>query len=401
MHGVIIFDGIRTPFGRRSGALAAVRADDLAALPLTALLTRNSLPGDLVDDVILGNTNQAGEDSRNLARNAALIAGFSPTVSGVTVNRLCGSGLEALAMASRCIALGDANLLIAGGAESMSRAPLVLSKASTAYDSSQQLVDSSLGWRFPHPDLLARYGAESMAETADNIAREMGIGRDETDAYALRSQQAYQAAFARGFFDGEIMPVTVPIDMRGGPILTIADDEHPRAGTKLDSLARLPTLYPEGVTTAGNASGVNDGAVALLLGSLEIGKRYGLLPRARILGSAVTGVAPRLMGLGPVDAIDKVLQRTGLSLADMAVIEINEAFSAQVLGCLYRLELEPDDPRVNPNGGAVALGHPLGASGARLALTALRQLEATQGRYAVVSLCIGVGQGIALVMERL
>jgi 3-oxoadipyl-CoA thiolase len=397
---VWIFDGIRTAFGKKGGALASVRVDNLAAAPLRALVERNQLPDDAIEDVLLGNTNQAGEDSRNLARNAALIAGLSPSVCGVTVNRLCGSGLEALLMGSRTIRSGEADLLLVGGAESMSRAPLILSRAETAFAGNQQLADSVMGWRFPHLALLQQYGSESMAETAENVAIELDITREACDTFALRSQQQCEAARQRGFFDEETLPITVPSKRRGGQSIPVATDEHPRADVSAESLALLKPLHAGGVTTAANASGINDGAAALLIGSELAATRHALRPRARVLAGAVAGVLPRVMGLGPVGAIRKVLQRTGLTLDDMDVIEINEAFAAQVLGCMKQLQLQENDSRINPNGGAIALGHPLGASGARLALTAMHQLEATGGRYALISLCIGIGQGIATIIER-
>ncbi|MFT4614173.1 MAG: 3-oxoadipyl-CoA thiolase [Bacteroidia bacterium] len=397
---VWIFDGVRTAFGKKGGVLAGVRADDLAAAPLRALVENNQLPGDAIEDVILGNTNQAGEDSRNLARNAALIAGLAPQVCGVTVNRLCGSGLESLLMGGRTIRSGEAELLLVGGAESMSRAPLILSRAETAFAGNQQLADSVMGWRFPHPALLQQYGNDSMAETAENVAIELDITREACDAFALRSQQLCEAARQRGFYDKEILPISVPARRRGEQSISVAADEYPRPALLAESLANLKPLYTGGVTTAGNASGINDGAAALLIGSEYAANKHALRPRARLLAGAVAGVPPRVMGLGPVGAIRKVLQRTGLTLDDMDVIEINEAFAAQVLGCMQQLQLQENDTRVNPNGGAIALGHPLGASGARLALTALHQLEATGGRYALVSLCIGIGQGIATIIER-
>jgi 3-oxoadipyl-CoA thiolase len=397
---VWIFDGIRTAFGKKGGALASVRGDDLAAAPLRELVKNNQLPGDAIEDVVLGNTNQAGEDSRNLARNAALIAGLSPAVCGVTVNRLCGSGLEALLMASSTIRSGAGDLMVAGGAESMSRAPLVLSRAEAAFAGNQQLADSVMGWRFPHNALLQQYGNESMAETAENVAAELHITRQACDAFALRSQQLYEAARQRGFFDKEVLPITVLSKRSAESSVGVAADEHPRPDVSAVSLALLKPLYAGGVTTAGNASGINDGAAALLIGSSHAANKYNLRARARVLAGAVAGVPPRVMGLGPVGAIGKVLQRTGLTLDDMDVIEINEAFAAQVLGCMKQLQLQSNDSRVNPNGGAIALGHPLGASGARLALTAIRQLEATGGQYALISLCIGVGQGVAAIIER-
>ncbi|WP_020682973.1 3-oxoadipyl-CoA thiolase [Marinobacterium rhizophilum] len=394
-----IYDGLRSPFGRHGGALAAVRPDDLLADVVRALVARNPFAPGAYEDLIAGCSNQAGEDARNLARHAALLAGLPTVVAGVTLNRLCGSGLASVLGAAQAVRAGEGELFIAGGAESMSRAPFVMGKAERAYDRDLRIFDSTIGSRFPNPRVEADYGADSMPQTADNVARELGISREEADRYALRSQLLFDAALKQGFYADELLPIEVP-RAREAPPLAIAVDEHPRPDTSLETLARLRPLFPDGVVTAGNASGINDGAAALVIGSQAIGERCGIRPRARILAGAVAGVEPRLMGLGPVPAIQKVLQRTGLTLADMDVIEINEAFATQVLGCARQLGLAFDDSRLNWNGGAIAMGHPLGASGARLVLTATRQLEQRSGRYALVSLCIGLGQGIACILER-
>ena len=394
-----IYDGLRTPFGRHGGSLATVRPDDLVAQLMSALVQRSAFAAEQIEDVILGCTNQAGEDSRNVARNALLAAGLPESVPGQTVNRLCASGLAAVLDAARAVTCGEGELYLAGGVESMSRAPFVLGKSETAYSREAKLFDSTLGARFPNPQVAARCGEHSMPETADNVAHDYGIDREAADAFALASQHRYAAALADGFFAGELLTVQAPAGRKG--TLSVADDEHPRPQATAQDLARLKPLFSDGVVTAGNASGINDGAAALLIGSRALGERHGVRPRARILAGAASGVAPRVMGIGPAYAIPKALARAGLSLADMDLIEINEAFAAQVLGCLKLLGLAADDPRVNPNGGAIALGHPLGASGARLALTAVRELERRGGRYAVVSLCIGVGQGLAVVIERL
>jgi 3-oxoadipyl-CoA thiolase len=396
---VFICDAIRTPFGRYGGALASIRADDLGAIPLKALMARH--PGvdwDEVDDVILGCANQAGEDNRNVARMSALLAGLPIGVPGNTVNRLCGSGLDAVGSAARAIRSGEAQLMIAGGVESMSRAPFVMPKADSAFARSNAVYDTTIGWRFVNRLMQARYGVDSMPETAENVATEHGIERQAQDRMALASQTKALAAQQAGFFDAEITPVSVP--QKKGDVLLVRQDEHPRA-TSLEALARLKgVVRPDGSVTAGNASGVNDGACALLLASEAAVARHGLTPRARVLGMAAAGVAPRLMGMGPAPAVRKVLALTGLSLAQMDVIELNEAFAAQGLAVLRDLGLADDDARVNPNGGAIALGHPLGASGARLVTTAVNQLQRTGGRYALCTMCIGVGQGIALVLER-
>ncbi|GAA3527016.1 3-oxoadipyl-CoA thiolase [Zobellella aerophila] len=398
MLDAYIYDGLRTPFGRHAGALSPVRPDDLLGQVIARLLARNAFEPEQYEDVIAGCTNQAGEDARNVARMASLVSGLPVGVAGQTVNRLCGSGLAAIVDAARAIHCGEGQLFIAGGVESMSRAPLVLGKAETAFSRSTELYDSTIGARFPNPAVLRDFGSDSMPQTADNVAWELGIGREECDRFAQTSQGRYGKAQQQGFFAGELMAVSVP-QGRKQPALDVVCDEHPRPDTTLESLARLRPLEEGGVVTAGNASGINDGAAALVLGSRAIGEQAGVAPRGRLLAAAVAGVEPRLMGLGPVPAIRKALDRAGLTLADMDVIELNEAFAAQVLGCARQLVLDPADCRLNPNGGAIAIGHPLGASGARIALTALRQLEASGGRYALVSMCIGLGQGIAVVIE--
>ena len=392
-----IYAGLRTAFGRFGGALSSVRPDDLLARAIAGLLKRTTIPPEAVEDVVAGCANQAGEDSRNVARHAALLAGLPVEVGGVTVNRLCSSGLAAVLDAARAVSLGQGDLMIAGGVESMSRAPLVLAKAETPFAREQKMFDSTLGARFPNSAFVAKFGGDAMAETAANVAREHGISREESDQFALRSQQRYAAAAAEGFFKDEIAEVTVAA--RSGPSIVSAD-EHPRPDTSEAALAKLRPIGADGIVTAGNSSGINDGAAALLVGTRAAGERLGLKPVAKLRAAAVAGVPPRVMGLGPVPASQKALARAGLTLKDMDVIEINEAFASQVLGCLKLLGLPFDERRVNPNGGAIAVGHPLGASGARLALTAVRQLQRTGGRYALVSLCIGVGQGLAAVIER-
>jgi 3-oxoadipyl-CoA thiolase len=399
MLNAYIYDGLRSPFGRHAGALAPVRPDDLLAAVIRALVTRNSFDPASIEDVIAGCTNQAGEDARNVARHAGLLAGLPVDVAGLTVNRLCGSGLAAISHAAQAITCGEGQLFVAGGVESMSRAPFVLAKSETAYSRDFRMFDSTIGARFPNKKVIAQYGGDTMPETADNIAKDLGISREDSDRFAAASQAKYEAARADGFFRDEILPIEVPQGRK--QTVLVESDEHPRPGTSAEKLATLPTLFEGGVVTAGNASGVNDGAGALLIGSLEAGEKAGIKPRGRILATAIAGVQPRVMGLGPVPASQKALARAGLSLKDMDVIEINEAFATQVLGCLKLLELPFDDSRVNPNGGAIAVGHPLGASGARIALTTLRQLERSGGRYALASMCIGVGQGIAAVIERL
>ncbi|MGR2737063.1 3-oxoadipyl-CoA thiolase [Billgrantia sp. Q4P2] len=400
MQDAYIYDGLRTPFGRHGGSLATVRPDDLLGHLLKALVERNGFAAEAYEEVLAGCTNQAGEDSRNVARHAGLLAGLPVEVAAQTVNRLCGSGLAAVVDAARATRLGEGELFLAGGVESMSRAPYVLGKAESPFARNQPLYDTVIGSRFPNPWIAREYGSHSMPETADNVAHDLGIGRDASDAFAARSQARYAEALARGFYDDELLAVEVP-QGRKQPPLVVNRDEHPRPGTDADKLARLGPLFEGGVVTAGNASGLNDGAAAMIVGSLAAGERAGTAPRARIVASAVAGVPPRVMGLGPVPASRKVLERAGLTLEQMDVIEINEAFAVQVLGCVKQLGIAPEDERLNANGGAIAIGHPLGASGARLALTALRQLEAKGGRYALVTMCIGVGQGIACILERL
>jgi len=395
-----IYDGLRSPFGRHGGALAGVRPDDLLASVVHALVARNPFAVQDYEDLIAGCSSQAGEDGRNLARHVALLSGLPTAVGGLTVNRLCGSGLAAVLDAARAVRAGEGELFIAGGVESMSRAPFVVAKAQSAWSRDFHVYDSTIGARFPNPKVESGFGADSMPQTADNVAHELGITREEADIYAARSQALFDAAVRDGFQAGEILPIEVP-QGRKQPPKRVERDEHPRAQTNFEALAGLQPLFDGGVVTAGNASGINDGAAALLIGSRAIGEKAGLKPRARILAGAVAGVEPRLMGLGPVPACTKALQRAGLSLADMDLIEINEAFAAQVLGCARQLGVAFDDSRLNPNGGAIAIGHPLGASGARLAYSAVRQLERSHGRYALVSLCIGLGQGIACVIERL
>ncbi len=401
MSQALICDAIRTPFGRYGGALGDVRTDDLAAVPIRALLKRHPrVDWASLDDVYLGCANQAGEDNRNVARMAVLLAGLPESVPASTVNRLCGSSLDAVAIAARAIAAGEAHLIIAGGIESMTRAPYVLGKASTPFERGARLEDTTLGWRFVNPIIRRRFGIDSMAETAENLVAERGISRADQDVFALGSQQRYARAHARGFFEREIVPVTVTRPKQ--PPQQLSQDEHPRTQTTLETLARLKGIVrPEGSVTAGNSSGINDGAAAVLLASEAAVRRFSLTPRARVIGSAVAGVPPRIMGIGPVPATRKLLHRTATSLAEIDVIELNEAFAAQSLSVLRELGLPDGAEHVNPNGGAIAVGHPLGASGARLIATALNQLEATGGRRALCTMCIGVGQGIALLIERL
>ncbi|MGY8813579.1 MAG: 3-oxoadipyl-CoA thiolase [Gammaproteobacteria bacterium] len=401
MSDAYIYDGIRTPFGKHGGVLANVRPDNLLALVIKSLVDRNSIDGELLEDIIAGNTNQAGEDSRNIARNAALLSGLHESVAGITVNRLCGSGVSAVLDAARAVRCGEGDLFVACGVESMSRAPWVIGKAASAYARDQKMFDSTLGWRFPNKNLTGIYGDESNTETAENIAADLGISRKDSDIFALASQQKYNAARLSGFFQDELLTVEVPGIRRKDVAIVVAQDEHPRPETTIEKLSTLNPLLDGGVVTAGNASGINDGAAALLVGNRSVGEKLGLKPRGRIITGAVVGVEPRVMGLGPVPATHKVLERSGLSLDDMDVIEINEAFATQVLGCIKQMKLSFDDERINPNGGAIAIGHPLGASGARLVLTALRHLENTNKRYALVTMCIGIGQGIATVIERI
>jgi 3-oxoadipyl-CoA thiolase len=399
MNHAFICDAIRTPFGRYGGALSSVRTDDLAAVPLMALMARNpQVDWAAVTDVIYGCVNQAGEDNRNVAHMASLLAGLPVGVPGATVNRLCGSGLDAIGTAARAIRSGEAQLMIAGGVESMSRAPFVMPKADSAFGRNAEIHDTTIGWRFVNKKMKAQYGVDSMPETAENVATEHGIEREAQDRMALASQLKAVAAQKAGFFDQEITPVSVP-QRKGDPVV-VAQDEHPRE-TSIESLAKLKgVVRPDGTVTAGNASGVNDGACALLMADEKTAALQGLTPRARVVGMATVGVPPRVMGIGPAPATEKVMALTGLSLAQMDVIELNEAFAAQGLAVLRMLGLSDDDARVNPNGGAIALGHPLGASGGRLVTTAINQLHRTGGRYALCTMCIGVGQGIALVIER-
>lgn len=399
MTQAFICDAIRTPFGRYGGALSSVRADDLGAVPLKALMQRNpNVDWAAVDDVLYGCANQAGEDNRNVARMSALLAGLPQAVPGSTINRLCGSGMDAVGLAARSIKSGETQLMLAGGVESMSRAPFVMPKADTAFSRSNAVYDTTIGWRFINPLMKAQYGVDSMPETAENVAVDFRIDRAAQDLMALRSQANAARAQREGIFAQEITPVLIP-QKKGDP-LVVDTDEHPRE-TPLEALAKLKgVVRPDGTVTAGNASGVNDGACALLLANEATAARYGLTPRARVVGMATAGLAPRIMGFGPAPATRKVLAQTGLTLADMDVIELNEAFAAQGLAVLRDLGLADDDARVNPNGGAIALGHPLGASGARLVTTAMYQLHRTQGRYALCTMCIGVGQGIALIIER-
>ena len=399
MTQAFICDAIRTPFGRYGGALSSVRTDDLGAIPLRALMERN--PGvdwAAVADVIYGCANQAGEDNRNVAHMSSLLAGLPIEVPGATVNRLCGSGLDAIGTAARAIKSGEARLMIAGGVESMSRAPFVMPKAESAFSRANAVYDTTIGWRFINKLMKAQYGVDSMPETAENVATDFGIEREAQDRMALASQMKAVAAQKAGVLDAEIVPVTIP--QKKGDAVVVSQDEHPRA-TSLEALAKLKgVVRPDGTVTAGNASGVNDGSCALLLADERTAAQYGLTPRARVVGMATAGVAPRIMGIGPAPATQKVLALTGLSLAQLDVIELNEAFAAQGLAVLRQLGLQDDDPRVNPNGGAIALGHPLGASGARLATTAINQLHRSGGRYALCTMCIGVGQGIAVILER-
>jgi 3-oxoadipyl-CoA thiolase len=401
MSDAFICDAVRTPIGRYGGALAAVRADDLAALPIAALLKRNpALDPQAIEEVLLGCANQAGEDNRNVARMAALLAGLPVGVPGATLNRLCGSGLDAVVSAARQIRAGEAEVVIAGGVESMSRAPFVLPKADSPFSRNAEIYDTTIGWRFINPRLQARYGSDSMPETGENVAAQFAIARLDQDRFALRSQERVAAAVARGFFASELIPVEIA-QRKGRPPLSVSRDEHPRPEATLAQLAALPTPFrAAGTVTAGNASGVNDGACALLLASAEGARRHGLTPRARVLAAATAGVEPRIMGMGPLPATQKVLALTRLSIADLGVIELNEAFASQALAVLRALSLPDDAAHVNPNGGAIALGHPLGMSGARLATTATWQLAASGARYALCTMCIGVGQGIALVLER-
>ena len=399
MRQVFICDAIRTPIGRYGGALANVRTDDLGAIPIRALMQRNAkVDWAAVDDVYYGCANQAGEDNRNVARMAALLAGLPDVVPGATINRLCGSGLDAVNLAARAIRSNEAELVIAGGVESMTRAPFVMGKADSAFSRTAKIEDTTIGWRFVNPLMKAKYGVDSMPETAENVAAEFGVARADQDAFAMRSQQRYARAHAAKFFEAEITPVEIP-QKKGDPI-KFSVDEHPRE-TSIEALAKLKgVVRPDGTVTAGNASGVNDGSCAVLLASEEAAVKYGLKLRARVIATATAGVAPRIMGIGPAPATQKVLKLAKLEIGQMDVIELNEAFAAQGLAVTRQLGLPDDAEHVNPNGGAIAIGHPLGASGARLVTTALNQLEKTSGRYALCTMCIGVGQGIAMVIER-
>ena len=400
LNNAYIIDAIRTPFGRYGGGLAPVRADDLGAIPIKTLIERNTnVDWVKVDDVIYGCANQSGEDNRNVGRMSSLLAGLPYQVPATTVNRLCGSSMDALAIAARAIKAGEAHLIIAGGVESMSRAPFVMGKSDKSFGRSQNLEDTTMGWRFINPKLDELYGTETMPQTAENVAEQFNVNRADQDAFALRSQQRTKAAQESGFFKDEITPVV--ISQRKGEPVTIDTDEHPRADTTLEKLTKLrPIVTVDGTVTAGNASGINDGAAAFLIASEQAVKEFNLKPRARIVASTTVGVEPRIMGFAPAPAMKKLLAQTGLSLDDMDVVELNEAFASQSLACTRDLGLPDDSARVNPNGGAIALGHPLGASGARLVLTALNQLEKTSKRYAICSMCIGVGQGIAMIIER-
>ncbi|ERS03012.1 acetyl-CoA acetyltransferase [Acinetobacter sp. COS3] len=400
MKNAYIIDAIRTPFGRYAGGLAPVRADDLGAVPIQALIQRNpTVDWQQVDDVIYGCANQAGEDNRNVGRMSALLAGLPYQVPATTVNRLCGSSLDAIAMAARAIKANEANLIIAGGVESMSRAPYVMGKSESSFGRSQKVEDTTMGWRFINPKLKEMYGVDTMPQTAENVAEQFNINRADQDQFALVSQQRTAAAQAKGFFKQEIVPVTIP--QRKGDAIVVDTDEHPRASTTIEALTKLKgVVKADGTVTAGNASGINDGAAALLIASDEAVAHYQLKPRAKIIAATTVGVEPRIMGFAPAPAIKKLLQQTNLTLEQMDVIELNEAFAAQALAVTRDLGLADDDARINPNGGAIALGHPLGASGARLVTTALNQLEQIQGQYALCSMCIGVGQGIALIIQR-
>jgi 3-oxoadipyl-CoA thiolase len=394
-----LYEGLRTPFGRHGGTLAKVRPDDLLGDVISNLMKKSAFKAEDVDDLVVGCANQGGEDSRCVARHAGLAAGLPIETPGTVLQRNCASGLDALVYASRAVTCGEGDVFIVGGVESMSRAPIVISRSESPYGRDQKMADSTIGPRFSNPKLVKRFGDDQMPQTADNLAREYGITREQADEYAARSQQRYQIAKGEGFFSGEIAPVEMPTS-RKGPVPPVAEDEHPRPGSTAEALSKMKSLYEGGVTTAGNASGVNDGAVAMIVGSKKAGEKAGVKALARVIATGAMGVQPQIMGIGPVPASLKALARAGLTIKDMDIIEINEAFAAQVLSCLKGLGVEADDPRVNPNGGAIAVGHPLGASGARLALTAARQLQRTGGRYALVSLCIGGGQGLAAIIER-
>jgi len=398
MLDAYIYNGLRTPFGRHAGALAKMRPDDMLAAVIAKVVGDSGFAADKIEDVVVGCANQAGEDSRCIARHAALVAGLPIEIPGSVLQRNCGSGLNAMAMAAQAITCGEGDVFIAGGVESMSRAPFVMGKAESPFSRDARVFDSTIGARFPNPKVEGRYGADTMPETADNLARDYQITREQADTFAAASQAKYAKAKAEAFFGGELIPVEVP-GGRAGPV-SVAEDEHPRPQTDMAALAKLRPLFTDGVPTAGNASGINDGAVAMIMASRKAGDAAGAQPIARMISTAVAGVEPRIMGIGPVPAAKKALERAGLTINDVDVIEINEAFATQVLACLRGLEVSFDDSRVNPNGGAIAIGHPLGASGPRIALTAARQLQRSGGRYALVAMCVGVGQGIATVLER-
>jgi acetyl-CoA acyltransferase len=400
MNEVFLCDAVRTPFGRYGGTLSPIRTDDLAAIPVRALMERNpKVDWGAVDDVIFGCANQAGEDNRNVARMALLLAGLPKEVPGSTVNRLCGSSMDAVSVAARAIKSGEADLIIAGGVESMSRAPFVMGKADTAFSRTAEIFDTTIGWRFVNPLMKSKYGTDSMPETAENVAEDFNVSRADQDAFAFRTQQRWAQAHAAGFFACEVIPVSIP--QRKGDPKKFDTDEHPRPDTTLEALGKLrPVVKPTGTVTAGNASGVNDGSCALLIASAEAARQYGLTPRARVVGTAAAGVAPRVMGFAPAPATRKILAKTGIALSQIDVVELNEAFAAQALAVTRDLGLPDDAGHVNPNGGAIAIGHPLGASGARLVATAMYQLQKIGGRYALCTMCIGVGQGIAMILER-
>jgi acetyl-CoA C-acetyltransferase len=400
MLDAYIYDGLRSPIGRHAGKLAPVRPDDLAGEVIREVVARNKVDPREISDVVLGCVTQSGEDCRNVARFAALLAGLPATTPGVTVNRLCASGLQAVTDAARAITCGEGELYVAGGVESMTRAPYVMAKSESPYSREVKMYDTTIGSRFPNPRFAKQYGDHSMPQTGDNVAKDFGITREQADEFALASQQKYAKAEAEGFYKGEIMPVSLPAKRKDAPATVVELDEHPRRDSNMESLARLKPLFEGGVVTAGNASGVNDGAAALLVASRAWGEKHGKQPFAKILSAASAGVEPRIMGVGPAYAIPLALERARLALKDLDIIEINEAFASQVLGCLKLMGIDAKDPRVNPNGGAIAIGHPLGCSGARLALTVARELRQSGGRYAAVSLCIGVGQGLAVILER-
>jgi len=401
MLDAYLYDGLRSPIGRHAGKLATVRPDDLAGEVIAEVVKRNNVDPGEISDVILGCVTQSGEDCRNVARFAALMAGLPPTTPGVTVNRLCASGLQAVTDAARAITCGEGDLYIAGGVESMTRAPYVIAKAESPYSREVKMYDSTIGSRFSNPRFRKQYGDHSMPETGDNVAKEFGITREQADEFALGSQKKYARAESEGFYKGEILPVTLPAKKKDAPPAVVEVDEHPRRDATMEALAKLKPLFEGGVVTAGNASGVNDGAAALVIASRKWGEKNGRKPMARILSAASAAVEPRIMGVGPAYAIPRALERAQLQLKDMDIIEINEAFASQVLGCLKLMGVDFKDPRVNPNGGAIAIGHPLGCSGARLALTVSRQLQESGGKYAAVSLCIGVGQGLAVILEKM